>query len=148
MQHKLVTCQDDEVKRQILLKYLNSMAKIGEQLSNERERQLNNLYQKFESKLVVLQNKQKQFIDKFKCKFKTLCLRQKTLRKYRDAWKQSNKSYSSSVYSEMKYVFVDSNLMSNKGWVSIDDITLCERPTSARDPEVIAELFADNREQL
>lgn len=134
------------MKKQILQKYLSSLTKIGEQLSNERERQLKNLHQQFENKLVILENKQKVFIDKFKWKFKTLCLRQKTLRKYKDTWNDSKKSYSSSVYSEMKYVFVDWNLLSNKGWVSIEDITLNESPTSARDPDAFAEMFVANRE--
>ena len=66
LEHKLVTCEDNEVKKQILQKYLSSLTKIGEQLSNERERQLKNLHQQFENKLVILENKQKVFIDKFK----------------------------------------------------------------------------------
>ena len=145
MEHKLISCENDQVKKEVLQNYLNSLAKIGEQLSNERERQLNNLHQQFEKKLIIIDNKQKALTDKFKWKFKTFWLRQEALRKYQDIWNQSNQESSSNLYKEMRWVFVDESILTSKGWVNIEDINLDEIQTSVRNPETLADLFAENR---
>ena len=67
--------ETEDQKQKIINDYLESLGKMGDQLSNERERQLKNLNKKFDVKSEVLNERKNSFQEKYRLKFRVFLQR-------------------------------------------------------------------------
>lgn len=132
LEQDIFKCKDNPEKQKIVNDYLNSLGRMSDQLTSERERQLNNWKQKFEKKLTVLCSKQEELKQRYSLKLESY------LTKHQALWELQSQildgdATEGDIYDILRQAFVGipKGSKADVGPIELEDIELTEEPTKS-----------------